>query len=395
MVRLACITLVALLCFSCAHDKVEEDTLVQYYAPYRVHLTVDEGALAFFAQATKDEIFRDSVFPAEVGTVWPSGVATWTNAQLNLHGESSIELPRKSFEVKLPQSVALLGGGVKMRKFFLVAMEQDLFYFRNVLGFSLLAGVRDLFLGEFRYVRVSLNGVDQGLYLLIERPQDAIARRFPGAIVFRRNYDNGWYPKGDVKEDPVVLEQALAELRALGELPGRFQGQELFDSLRIRLDLDQYFAWLAVNRLLHNGDYSDEVFFYRTAPGERWRIMGWDYEDIFMSPHAGRFRAGSWLFCNEDALDSAIADNAELNSAYELVLRQVAMSLDSATLGALFADVRGQLLPWFDDMSLATINANFHSDATTARALLASELDTRATELLRVRDTLIHIPHRP
>ena len=52
--------------------------------------------------------------------------------------------------------------------------------------------------------------------------------------------------------------------------------------------LDHYFKWLAFNYLIKNGDYTDELFLYLDEDENRFDIIPWDYDDIFMrQPHDG------------------------------------------------------------------------------------------------------------
>ncbi len=380
----------ALLLLGCSKEVIPTDA--EAYAPSQLRLQVGDSALVFFAAATKDDYYRDSVFPAVLETAWPGGALHFDDAEVNLHGESSLLLPRKSFEVKMPYRVAPLGGDVALKKFFLIAMEQDTGYFRNALAFGLLSRFHGLFLGYFQYTRLELNGVDQGLYLLVERPQDAIERRVPGAMVFRRNYDQIWFAKGAVKEDSVLLGIYEEDARRLGFMPLLYEGQELLDSLDAHLDLEQYLAWLAFNRLVRNGDYLDEVFYYRTAQDKRWHVMGWDYEDIFQPPHGGRFTEGSWVYNNEYPLDSAIEKTPLLLSLYGQALRAMAEELDSASLEAAWSQVRSEVLPWFSDTAIARINGNFGAAPAQAQAVLERELYRREKEMLSTRDTLLRAP---
>ena len=54
------------------------------------------------------------------------------------------------------------------------------------------------------------------------------------------------------------------------------------------IDLDIYMKWLAFNFFIRNGDYTDEVYFYMDPATGKYRIIPWDYDDIFASgPHEG------------------------------------------------------------------------------------------------------------
>lgn len=91
-------------------------------------------------------------------------------------------------------------------------------------------------------------------------------------------------------------------------------------------DLSLYLSWVAINTLLNNGDYDDEVFFYGIArlgenAGHReavaaaryFSIMAWDYDSVFGGCHRkGRNAAKSdVVFCGETPIEKLIAAQAK------------------------------------------------------------------------------------
>ena len=69
---------------------------------------------------------------------------------------------------------------------------------------------------------------------------------------------------------------------------------------------------------VQNGDYSDEVFFYIDPKIRKFRIIPWDYDDIFANaPHEGgaenkKALSEINLFSTEDHLDEKIATDSYL-----------------------------------------------------------------------------------
>ncbi len=402
MARLMIVFLLAWL-VSCSKDVVptdgsDADTLPWPAGPAErgvvsLSMSVGDSALTFFAAATKDQYYRDSVFPARLVAYAENDSFTYKDVRVNLHGESSLLAPYKSFEVKLPSRVAPFGDGVALRKFLLIAMAEDTGYYRNFLSFVLTSGIDSLFKGEFRYTRFYLNGRDQGLYLLVERAQDAIERHYPDAVTFRRGYNNDWEPKGQIKDDPALVDQMIAELWSFYSLQQSLPPEEFYDSLKQHVDMDSYYRWLAFNRLILNGDYTDEVYFYKKTPGDKlWKVYPWDFENSFGPPHGGNALEGSWVYCVEQWLDYTIATTPSMTADYLVVLREVAASVDAATLRHAFGRLETELLPWFRVPSVAEINNNFNDDPQQAYNILAQELKSREQELLLRRDTLLSIP---
>ena len=63
-------------------------------------------------------------------------------------------------------------------------------------------------------------------------------------------------------------------------------GEELYKTLNQWIDLDNYMKWLAFNFLVRNGDYTDEVFLYIDPEINKFKIIPWDYDDLFLPSSA-------------------------------------------------------------------------------------------------------------
>lgn len=282
-----------------------------------VHLTMTQHQWVRFQTATKrTQRSREEIFVAFGDGVPRTAVAS-------VHGWSTQSTSRKSFGVRLFKDQHMQDD-CDLRRFFLINMLYDKGMFRMRYSYRLLAGL-GLFPSYHDYVPVYVNGMPQGIYLLVERPEDAVRRTHPEAIsVIRRR----WHETPEVKyaapqSDPGALYRRL--LHAHETLQGEALGEEIDRCL----DLDQYMLWLAFNSLVRNGDSLDEVFFYAvpSAAGFRFEIAAWDYDDI-MKPAAHRAALqDSLLYAAESVLDAAIQATPALYARYRETLRRVLYDL--------------------------------------------------------------------
>ena len=168
----------------------------------------------------------------------------------------------------------------------------------------------------------------------MDDPGEALRASIPGlqAVIRRRPDVDGVPPDVKWSEDDASL--ALERYDAfLSELED-YSGEELISLLRSRMDLNQYFRWVALMTLVQNGDYIDEVFFLETATVNQdheavgfYGVHGWDPDDIFSECHHG----GIWaiedphdlLFCTESIMDRIIFADPIVYDAYVDVLEEV------------------------------------------------------------------------
>jgi spore coat protein CotH len=143
-----------------------------------------------------------------------------------------------------------------------------------------------------------------------------------------------------------------------------FKGEELYKRLDAGLNLDHYFAWLAFNYLVMNGDYEDEVFFYIRPETGKYDILPWDYDDLFrQAPHEGMEARNSvegfrnkLLFSSEDALDRAIASDEYLYAKYKLAMHDVMRVLTPEFLSKTGDRVREELRVMSEDKMLSEVS---------------------------------------
>jgi len=319
---------------------------------------------------------RDSSYVIdEPGTKLTLNQETLDLDEIKTRGHNALNYRRKSYTVHLNQSVTLSGinnGETRqLSRFKLLAMAMDYTYIEERIGFGLLEQY-DLMPLFYRYVELRINGSSQGIYLLVEDPEEYY-RKQGSEYILRRGYYNG-IEDSRYKPSLYQIPRDSYESRFLSlyEALPTLHGEELYEFLIQRVDLEQYFRKMGLDYLLKNGDYTDEVFFYALIDQDqiRFRIIPWDYDDLFSSnPHeVGRTWGTGHLFGDryyptrqdildeigtrpifsiEDDLDYIIAMDPYLYHRYQECLAAMLQDLDAEDLDMLFELVRFELLPYY------------------------------------------------
>jgi len=275
--------------------------------------------------------------------------------EINTRGQTTLMFKRKSLSFKL-KSEALIRHGNKtdsLKKFSLLNLSMDQYYCRNRLAFEMMEkiGIFSLF---YSFCDLRINGRSEGVFMIIERPEDWAIRKENSPLVLRRGYDhqinetksNKKTERGEVKKYQGYYSQIYKSLR-------KFNGEELYTALSDWIDLDSYMKWLAFNFMVQNGDYSDEVFFYIDTKIQKYRIIPWDYDDIFAAaPHEGKDQrskaiGNKLLFSSEDNLDKKIASDPYLYSLYLKKLKEVLDEISPALLKQVIENSYAELFPFY------------------------------------------------
>ena len=120
---------------------------------------------------------------------------------------------------------------------------------------------------------------------------------------------------------PTQVQQIEAVANSIYQDVATKHGQELFTSLKQKMDIDAYMRWMVMNSLFTNGDFPDEIFFYvdadMYAQGKIFfRVMPWDFDDLFKGMHsvltnqteaAKPENLNSILYSYEDRLDRSFS----------------------------------------------------------------------------------------
>lgn len=295
--------------------------------------------------------------------------------KIKVRGKSALRFQRKSYAVNLNEAISVAGtdgsGTKNLRRFKLISMAMDYTYIENRVAFGIL-GDQDIMPLFYRFVELRINGNTQGIYLLVEDPEQYYLER-GSEYILRRGYYNS-IVDGEYHSFNSGIPQQNYETRFLeiySMLPS-LQGEDLYNALAQRLDLDQYFRKMGIDYLLQNGDYTDELYLYALIHQDqiRFSIIPWDYDDLFRSqPHevglnwgTGRIFGdrryatpqdvldvleGKMIFSIEDDLDYSIAMDPFLYARYESTVAGMLEQIQAEDIDALFEKVRAELLPYY------------------------------------------------
>ena len=103
----------------------------------------------------------------------------------HLHGQTTLYYERKSFSIDAKKKIKLCKGCEGLGAFYLVSLSMDRNYYHNRFSFDLL-NILGLFKLQYAYSEVKINGKSQGIYLILERPQDWALKDQKSPYIVRR-----------------------------------------------------------------------------------------------------------------------------------------------------------------------------------------------------------------
>ncbi len=258
--------------------------------------------------------------------------------EIHARGNNSLKYKRKSLSVELDKVIEFNDGNsiVHLKKFNLLNLSMDKHLWHNRWSDINLNSL-DLFPLFNSYCTVWINDQPQGIYLLVEKPQQA-RNKVNSPYMLRRGPEHTIQDEYFDEDDKESAKKYRRQFQSIYSNIHSLQGVALAVKLQKILNLDAYYRFLAFNYLIMNGDYADEVFFY-IAPQQNWfEVIPWDYDDILRYlPHEGRTArnqqyADKKIFSLEESLDRAIAGNEILYAQYEKTLKSLLLTLDSVSL---------------------------------------------------------------
>jgi len=273
---------------------------------------------------------------------------------IHSRGQTTLSFPRKSLSIDLAKSADFHRGENKahLKHFILLSLAMDKFYIRNRLAFGMMEEL-DLLNFFYTYADLEINGNSQGIFFLVERPQDWAIHEANSPLVIRRGYGHSIQKSKSAKTlSKSESKSYLDSFKSIYHLIANESGSELYESLTQKIDLENYMRWMAFNFLVKNGDYADEVFFYIDPKTGLFKIIPWDYDDIFSAfPHEGHEAHlkdnTPFIFSKEDDLDRKIAEDEFLYEKYLNVLKEVSETLSSSKLKSLFEETFAELYPYY------------------------------------------------
>ena len=280
--------------------------------------------------------------------------------KFELRGQSALNYRRKSYNVKLYEFLPVNSiRNVQINNFRLLSMTTDYTYIENYISLTMLkeVGIMPLF---FQYIEVKMNDNNEGLYILINNPEYYSLKEILAPFILRRGY-NGSIDNFEYNAiAPFPVEKYTSRFNNIYEYIIDYSGRQLYDSLFMIMNIKNYFRKIAVDYLIRNGDYTDEIYFY-SANGDHvyFDIIPWDYDDIFQnSPHevgndwgvGNRFGVRSYasnqdiineigdkfIFSIEDDLDYKIATDSFLYQNYLVEFKYVLDMFTNGKIDSIF-----------------------------------------------------------
>lgn len=317
---------------------------------------------------------------------------------MHTRGNTTLHYRRKSYSFSLDTKVTFMHSDRihSMKKFNAISLSMDKYYFRNRLAFELLEEIK-LFGLFYTYCELIINGQSEGIYLILERPQDFALKQKKSPLVIRRGYDQRIdkiktgkkIDKPEAKNYKNYYTQIYKSLK-------KYEGKELYDVLSQWVDLEMYMKWLAFNFFIRNGDYTDEVYFCIAPVENRFKIIPWDYDDIFArEPHEGnniKIKAigDKYIFSSEDRLDQTIANDPYLYQLYLEQLKIILTQISEEMLSRIFQNTYAELYPYYSDsdiIGMARFDALKNPDIKT----LENSMKTSYTQLVNSRNIYLSI----
>ena len=283
---------------------------------------------------------------------------------ISTRGGSTLLFRRKSYSFSLKSEASFRHGERKetFKKFYALSLSMDKNYCSNRLAFELLERIR-LFGLFYSFSELHINGNCEGIIMVIERPEDWAIKKKNSPMIIRRGYNENI----DKIEYSKIVEKAEAEnfanyFKLIYKSLKKHEGEDLYETLSQWIDLENYMEWLAFNFLARNGDYTDEAFLYIDPAVNKFKIIPWDYDDLFEpSPHEGNAKSRKILgdkliFSSEDKLDIIIANDPYLYKIYLVQLKEVLEQLPDETLKEVFENTYAELYPYYSNNEIISMS---------------------------------------
>jgi hypothetical protein len=328
--------------------------------------------------------------------------------RFEIRGESSLGFWRKAFSINLDDKLTFFVDAENQAREFekikLLSLVYDYTYIEQCLAIELFRKV-ELWPTFSFYTEVKLNDHTQGVYLLIEDPEEYFLYQKDASFIIRRHYDHQYKKYEANVTRNVSVDNYLSKYYSIYDCIGQYNGMELYDSLMHLIDLPQYFTKLAVDLLLRNGDATDEIYLYTKQAGniEIFGVYPWDMDDLFEEfPHeiGNPWGSGSvfgqrvyysmediiadvgekLIFSIEDDLDYTIARDDYLYGKYLEMLDTVMSKITDEFIEEAFVKVRDQIEPFYEVDEIIE-QSRYDQDSTT-RQLFEINLSEKKQQLL-------------
>lgn len=316
--------------------------------------------------------------------------------EFHTRGQTSHDFRRKSLAIGFDKKVGFLKNGnqVRLKHVDALNLVWDKYYIRNRLAFGLMDKIQlsELF---HTYGQVKINGSSEGVYLLIERPQDWALKKHNSPFIIRRGYDHRVDKLKTVHHlDSGLRQRYLEKYEHIYTIIEDYNAKELYQQLSKLIDVEMYMKWLAFNYLLRNGDYTDELYFYIDPEEDRFKLIPWDYDDVFSSePHEGAEKrelclGDRFIYSSEDPLDVKIAKDDYLYALYLEQFNKMLKQLTPEDFKVELESIYAELHPYYIKPEIISMSKyDWYNDADLEN--LKGELIWIYAQLVETRTRLL------
>jgi spore coat protein H len=331
-----------------------------------IRLYISDSQYENLRSTTGEKVnIRSRILIINGDTIKPKDIST--------RGQSTLMFRRKSLSISLKSNASFRHGDrtESLNKFSLLNLSMDKYYCRNRLAFEMMEalGLFDLF---YSFCELQINDRSEGVFMIMETPENWAIREKKSPLVIRRGYDHSIdKTKDNKKNDRTSDKKYISNYKQLYRSLNKAKGEGLYKILSEYIDLEGYMKWLAFNFLVRNGDYSDEVFFYIDPEIDKYKIIPWDYDDIFaISPHEGKEQRNQILgdkliFSSEDLLDQKIATDPYLYEEYLKRFKEVLDKLSPELLKNVIENAYAELYPFYSAEEIINNSKfDYYKDAT-------------------------------
>jgi len=247
----------------------------------------------------------------------------------------------------------------------------------------------------YSFCELRINGQSEGIYMIVERPEDWAMKMKKSPLLIRRGYNHAIDKiKTGIAATGEEAKKDRENFNLIYKSLNKYNGEELYKVLSDLLDMETYMKWIGFNFFVKNGDYTDEVFFYVDRSINKFNIIPWDYDDLFVAaPHEGavlnkKLRADKLFFSTEDLLDKKIVSDPYLYRQYLLQLRDLLSQLSPEILKKDFENTYAELYPYYSNKEIISKSAwDLYPGATLAK--LREELSTLYIKLSIYREVYL------
>jgi len=272
-------------------------------------------------------------------------------------GQTTLMYRRKSYSFDLQSEASFHHGEKtkKYKKFFLLGLSMDRNYASNRLAFEMMETSR-IFHLFYAFCELRINGQSEGICMVTERPEDWALKKQSSPLLIRRGYNNSIDKlKSDKKADKEIIKKYCGNFRQIYRSLDRYKGEELYNAISTWLDTEEYMKWLAFNFFVRNGDFTDEVYFYVDPDSKKFRIIPWDYDDLFsIAPHEGyeesrKLIGDKLFFSTEDILDKMIVTDPYLYKMYLVQFEKLMNEMSPDVIKRIFEKTYAELYPYYSN----------------------------------------------